>query len=731
MWQFMKTKIIVPSFILLFIALFLSFQYGKRNKSNLNAQSNEQNIIMETVMNIIKLGHYSPRTLNDSISNSAFDKFFETIDYEKKYFSQQDLKDFEKYRFKLDDEVNANSLDFFNKITVLFRNKLKDSEATYKNILSKPFSFNNNDSLNLDFKKIAFPANDKALQSRWYEILKYRTLVKYHDLKEAEDKKVKDSANYVAKSFDTLESEARASVLKIQERANKRLTKLTDNELFSIYLNSITGTMDPHTTYMLPNDRKRFDEMMSGGFIGIGASLQETDEGKIKITHVITGSPAWKVGKLKAEDIIMQVAQGEEVPVDIDGYEINDVIKLIRGKKGTEVRLTVLHSDGTKEVVPIIRDEVVYDEVFAKSSIVEKDGKKIGYIYLPEFYADFDGKSTGRRSGKDVENEVKKLMSENVEGIVLDVRNNGGGSLADVIEMAGIFLGRSPVVQVRTNGNNIAPYSSRQSAPLYTGPLAIMINGRSASASEILAAVLQDCGRAVIVGSNSFGKGTVQNIIPLDQALDKNISQRIVDMFNQTKGNNANYDGIGSLKLTIQKFYRINGGSTQLKGVAPDIYLPDAYDQLDIYSEKKDPAALPWDKINPVNYTKWTNPAPLSLLNNKSEARTRNNETFRLITQTGSRLKKQQDNNTVYLNYNKYLDKLKEGKDINDRIEALEKSMDNKMVVINPKDDLAKVNIDEESKKKNKEWLDNLKSDVYVGETVNIMMDWISNKSFD
>lgn len=728
MWQFMKTKIIVPSFLLLCVAAVLSFQYGKKNKNTATPLTNEQNIIMETVMKVIQLGHYAPRPLNDSISKNAFDKFFETIDYEKKYFTAQDLKQFEPYKFKLDDEVKNNSLEFFNKISVAFRTKLKESESIYKNILAKPFTFDSNDSLNMDYKKVAFEPNQKGLEERWYEILKYRTLIKYHDLKEAEDKKVKDSTNYTAKPFVVLEKEARESVLKIQDRANKRLSKLTDNELFSIYLNSITGTMDPHTTYMLPNDRKRFDEMMSGGFIGIGASLQETDDGKIKINNVITGSPAWKVGKLKAEDIILQVAQGEEMPVDIDGYEINDVIKLIRGKKGTEVRLTVLHSDGTKEIVPIIRDEVVYEEVFAKSSIVEKDGKKIGYIYLPEFYADFDGKSTGRRSGKDVELEVKKLMEEGVDGIVLDVRNNGGGSLADVIDMAGIFLGRYPIVQVRTSGNNIMPYRSRQSEPIYTGPLAIMINGRSASASEILAAVLQDAGRAVVVGSNSFGKGTVQNIIPLDQALDKGIAQRIVDMFNRTKGDNANYDGIGSLKLTIQKFYRINGGSTQLKGVAPDIYLPDAYDQLDIYSEKKDPAALPWDKINAEPYTKWINPVPLTYLNMKSAARVRNNETFRLITQTGSRLKKQQDNNVVYLNYNKYLDKLKEGKDINDRIEALEKSLDNKMVVTNPNTDLEKVNIDESSKKKNQEWLDDLKTDVYLGETTNIMLDWLAEQ---
>lgn len=727
MLKFMKNKILIPGIIASIIILIFSFQYGGGKKDSLQ-DMNEQNVIMKTVMEIISLGHYAPRPLNDSISANAYDKFIETIDYEKKYFTEKDLKQFSGYRYKLDDEVKDNSLEFFNKFVPVLRKKLEASEAVYTQILEKPFNFDENDSLNLDYKETQFPLNEKQQEERWNRLMKYRVLVKYHDLKEAEDEKVKDSAGYVAKDFKTLEAEARSSVLKIQKRSNKRLKKLSDNELFSIYMNSITGTMDPHTTYFLPSDKKRFDEMMSGGFIGIGAALQETDEGKIKVTSIITGSPAWKNGKLKEDDIITQVAQGKEMPVDIDGYEINEVIKLIRGKKGTEVRLTVQHSDGTKEVVSIIRDEVVYEETFAKSAIMEKEGKRIGYIYLPEFYADFGNSSTGRRSGKDVDKEVKKLMAEKVDGIVLDLRNNGGGSLADVIEMAGIFLGKSPVVQVRTSGNRITSHESHQDEPVYTGPLAIMINGRSASASEILAAVLQDCGRAVIVGSNSFGKGTVQSIYPLDKMVDNSVSKKILDMFNASKGDNADYDGIGSIKLTIQKFYRINGGSTQLKGVAPDIYLPDAYDQVDIYSEKKDPAALPWDKISPVSYKKWIEPIEFNYLKMKSEARVRNNETFRLIEQTGNRLKRQQEDNVVFLNYKKYLDKLREGKDINDRIEALEKDAENNLTVTNILADKIDIKENKEKTEKNQEWLDALKKDVYVGETTNIMVDWLSSK---
>lgn len=724
MLQFMKNKILIPGVILCIVALFLSFKDSSNRKTTVAA--NEQNIIMQTVMDILQQGHYSPRPLTDSLSMKTFDDFFETLDYEKKFFLASDLNELGHYRTEIDQEVNNNSLQFFNEVVTTFRKRIEEAKPIYTKYYSTPFTFTANDSIDFKYKNLKFPTTEAERDKRWEQTIKYRVLAKYTDLKEANDQKVKDSANYKSKDFTKLEKEARESMQKVNDRAIKRLSKLTDNELFGIYLNSVLGVMDPHTTYMLPQDKKRFDEMMSGGFIGIGAALQATDEGKVKITSIITGSPSWKNGKMKAEDIIIQVAQGAETPVDIDGYEIDDVIKLIRGKQGTEVRLTIQHSDGSREVVSLIRDQVVYEETFAKSAIIEEDGKKIGYIYLPEFYADFSGSSTGRRSGKDVTIEVEKLMAENVDGIVLDLRNNGGGSLADVVEMSGIFLGQSPVVQVRSSGNTINTLSSKQTAPIYTGPLAVMINGRSASASEILAAVLQDAGRATIIGSNSFGKGTVQTLVALDQFVDRGVTNKIKEAFNTSKGGNAEFDGIGSLKLTIQKFYRINGGSTQIKGVAPDIYLPDPYDQLDIYSEKKDESALPWDKVSAVNYTKWKDPLNNNQLKMKSEARVRNNESFKLIEQTAARLKKQQENNIVYLNYDKFVEKSAESKATNKKLEELEKQDKNKIGITNPKSDLPKTNLDEDTKKKNKEWLEALSKDIYLIETADIMLDAIN-----
>lgn len=722
MLRFMKYKIIIPTIIIGILAAFFSFNYDTTKSTN---AEDEQKMILQTVMNIIARGHYAPKPIDDSFSTKAFHTFFENLDYDKKFFLKSDIDNLKKYQKQLDDELKNNSIDFFNKVNELFKQRVDESESFYKTALAKPYTFDTKDSINLDGKKLDYCKNNTDLAVRWDKAMKYRVLLKFTDLKENEDKKVKDSVNYTAKTDIVLEKEARDAILKVQERYFKRLKKLTDTERFALYVNSLTGAMDPHTDYMLPQDKKRFDEMMSGGFIGIGAGLQQTDEGNIKITSLVTGSPAWKTGKLKVEDVIKKVGQGEQVPVEIEGMEIDEVIKLIRGKKGTEVKLTVKHQDGSSEVISIVRDQVASEETFAKSAVIEKDGKKIGYIYLPEFYADFSGRNTGRRSGSDVLIEVEKLKSESVEGIILDLRNNGGGSLTDVVEMSGIFLGSGPVVQVRSNGDNISQLKSKSMDALYDGPLAIMINVGSASASEILAAVMQDYKRAVIVGTTSFGKGTVQNIVPLDQFVDARVGKQILEAFNRTKQGESDFDGIGSLKLTINKFYRVNGGSTQLKGVTPDIVLPDAYELIENIGERKDPSALPWDKIAAARYPLWTNQPNFDLLRRKSEARVKSDETFKLIRKTGERLKNQQDNYIVPLNQIDYAKYLEVAKSINKELEEIEKNQPHNITILNPSIDLAKINVDSSSISKNADWLKSLKKDVFVFETSNIIVDMI------
>ena len=718
----MKNKILIPALILGVLAVFFSFRYlGSDDKVSVEGQND---IILQTVMGIIEQGHYSPRTLDDSFSLKVFEKTIENLDYDKKFFLKSDMDELSQYKFSIDDQIKENSLTFFNKVNSIFVKRVDAASKFYTGLLQKPFSFDTNDSIQMDGKDLAFLNNEKELRERWEKQLKYRVLAKYNDLREAEEKKAKDSAGYKAKDFATLEKEARESTAKVQERYFKRLIKFNDNDRFALFMNSITGSEDPHTDFMQPTDKKKFDEMMSGSFIGIGATLQQQEDGRVKVTSIVTGSPSWKQGKLKSEDLIEKVAQGEQPPVEVEGYDLDDVVKMIRGKAGTEVRLSVKHTDGTSEVIPIVRGKVELEDVFAKSAIIEDEGHKIGYIYLPEFYVNFNDAS-GRRCSKDVEEEVRKLMAENVDGIILDLRNNGGGSLSDVVDMAGIFTGSGPVVQVRASGNQSITLSSKQVAPLYTGPLAILVNGNSASASEIMAAAIQDYKRGVVIGANTFGKGTVQKIVPLDQFVTSSARQKIMDaLLASSKDGQADYDGIGSLKLTIQKFYRINGGSTQLKGVTPDVVLPDAYELIEETGERRDKSALPWDKISQVPFEPFFAPSSFAELAALSKKRVAANQNFKLIQQTAERIKRQQDNNIMPLNEAKYVAKLKEAEEISKKLDALD-SMNTGLNVYNLQADLSRVNIDTTAKTKNESWLKALKKDAYIAEASNVLGDWI------
>lgn len=716
----MKNKILIPSVIISALLAFFSFRF-----INTYAQPQGQNaIIQQTIMGLMQEGHYAPREINDSFSKLVFDKTIEGFDYDKKFLLQSDYDQLKKRQFSIDDEIKNNQTGFFNELNGIFVKRIDEADKFYKSILDKPFTFNTQDSIQLDGEKLNFAKNESELKARWTQMLKYRTLAKYAELKKAETDKVKDSAGYKAKTDVTLEAEARETVSKIQERYFKRLKKLNENDRFALYMNSVTSAEDPHSDFFPPEDRKRFDEAMSGNFIGIGAQLQVEEDGKTKVQAIITGSPSWKQGQLKKGDIIEKVEGEEKPPVDIDGYDIEDVVKLIRGKKGTTVKLHVQHEDGSKQIIPIVRDQVDLEDTYAKSAIIENAGKRIGYIYLPEFYTNFTGNPNGHTSGEDVKKEVVKLMSEDVDGIVLDLRNNGGGSLGDVVDMAGIFIGTGPVVQVRAKGNRVMTLKSKEDKPIYTGPLAIMVNGGSASASEILAAAMQDYGRAVIIGSNTFGKGTVQKLVPLDPYVTPEARKSIIDAWMKAKDGDARFEGIGSLKLTIQKFYRINGGSTQIKGVTPDILLPDVYDQFDEIGESKNKAAMKWDKIKASEYPTFNSIPELNVLARNSQTRVNATPTFNMVEETSARLKKQRDHNWMPLSYAAYQAKQKEAELISKKVEQID-SAKTKLVVVNPKADVSRVNIDESSKEKNTKWLDALKKDAYLNETANVLNEWI------
>lgn len=702
----MKTKILIPLCIIGALAAFFSFRYIKGD-GNAN---NRKELVLKAVLKTIEEGHFAPRPIDDTLSDRAYHKVLENLDYEKKFFSAKDIAELKPYQFSIDDQIKEGSTEFFDKLNGLFTARINDAESYYKEILKTPFTFTSNDSVQMNGEKVEYAADAPALKARWHQYLKYRTLAKYVELKDDQNKKKKDSANAKLKTDAELEAEARASVLKSQDLYFRRLRKIDENQRFSIFVNSITNSEDPHTDYLPPKDKERFDVSMSGSFAGIGAQLKDED-GKIKIAGIITGSPSWKQGELKAGDEIMKVAQGGNEPEDIQGMDLDDVVSKIRGPKGTEVRLTVKKVDGSTKVISIIRAIVPIEETFARSAVINSKNGPVGYIYLPEFYADFNNPN-GRRCADDVAIEVQKLKNAGVTGIILDLRNNGGGSLSDVVDMAGLFIDQGPIVQVKSSDADPMTLKDNTKGALYDGPLAIMVNQGSASASEIMAAAMQDYKRAVIVGSTTFGKGTVQKILSLDDMLDPITRMRL-----QSEGQGQ----IGALKLTMQKFYRVNGGSTQLKGVTPDIMLPDVYKLINI-GERRDKAALPWDEIPAASYKSSESHFNIGQLAENSRKRVNGNPQFNVVEESARKIKEQEDGHAYPLSELAYRKQLEEVNASAKKNEELEKKA-TLLNVSNLREDMTHINRDSTSVTKNNDWLKLLKKDAYIAETVNIIND--------
>lgn len=716
MLKFMRNKILIPLLILGALAAFFSFKYTGTDITN---PEERRKLVIETMMVALQHEHYSPKDLDDTFSARVYKNVMNLYDQDKMYFIEPDIKTLKSYQFSIDDQIKNNSIDFFDSFDAIIQRRIDNVEKFYPELLEKPFDFSKDERKVDDAASEQHAKDLNELKSRWLVEAKRRVLEKYVDLKDAQDKKKKDSASYAVKTDAELELQARESVKKMFARQFKSMRKINSDKRFTFYVNAITETEDPHSSYLPPREKKSFDEQMSGSFFGIGAQLRENaDNGKISVASVIPGSPSWKQGELKADDEILKVAQGSKTPVDIQGFELDDVVKLIRGDKGTEVRITVKKPDGVIKEIPIIRGVVTLDDVFAKSAVVNTKDGKIGYIRLPEFYSDFNHTSQ-RRCAIDIRDEVIKLKAEGVNGIILDLRYNGGGSLGDVVDMTGIFVGRGPVVQVKSSTQNINVYRSQSyDTAIYTGPLIIMVNEMSASASEILAAALQDYKRAVIVGSPTYGKGTVQKMIGLDQLLNPMLRMQL-----QNDTSLAD-PSIGSLKLTMEKFYRVNGQSTQLKGVTPDIRLPDAYayaDDDDI-GERRSKSALPYDQINPANYRPMNSYTDLSDLAKMSRIRIENNPSFNALKEVNDFRLEKMKNKSYPLGEKQYRSELEQAVSMNKKLEEVQKKI-TPLEMVNIKADLEKINIDSVSINKNKDWLKDISKDAFLAETVNIMND--------
>jgi len=586
-WKVFTTVIIIG-------AVFFAFKTTE--KQNGESPEIRHRKLLSTIGHLLETEHYSPRKIDDDFSKDVFKEYLKALDPEKNIFLQSDIDALRMYETKLDDEIHGEAILFQPATSVIYEKRVIEARKVFETVIQSPFDFSIDDSVLLDVDVKLAPANENERFTYWHQILKYKTLDRFVNLSEEREKN-KTKEKFVVKADSTLEREARASVKKEYLKRFERLEKTFDKEKrFELFLNTITGLMDPHTDYMAPVEKRSFTEQMSGTFYGIGAQLTQDDNG-IKIASIQPGGAAWKSGQLVVNDVIVKVAQGAEEPVDVSGYETTDAVKLIRGNLGTEVRLTIRKPDGSYKVVALKREKIVLDEGFARSAIIQKGADKYGYILLPDFYADFE-REDGARCARDVAKEVEKLKAENVKGIAIDVRYNGGGSLYEVVQMAGLFIDQGPMVQIRNKEGRSQTLSDEVPGSIYNGPLVVMVNEFSASASEIFAGAIQDYKRGIIMGSTStYGKGTVQRNVPFGKPLD--------DLGIQTE--------YGAVKLTFQKFYRVTGSSTQRKGVVPDVILPDEYEFLK-YREKDNESSLPWDEMARAKFQVWPGNAPIAAI---------------------------------------------------------------------------------------------------------------------
>ena len=661
-------------------------------------------LIFKQVAEMLEQVHYSPKPINDEFSKNIFKKYIETIDPDKNIFTASDLKELKKFELTIDDELHGASIQFFHAVEQIYNKRIKELSLVYPVILQQSFDFNTPETILLDADKLDFPKNESSRKDAWRKKLKFMTLERYSDMLDQRESLKKGDSLY--KSDIELEKDARMKVKQIMSRNfDRMINKIKPDERFDMLVNVITNHMDPHTTFFPPIEKRSFDEQMSGRFYGIGASLKN-DEGAIRIAMLVAGLPAWKSQQIDVGDQVLKVGQGEAEPTDLTGFETEEAVKLIRGKKGTEVRLTIKKADGSIKVVSMIRDEVVLDETYAKSAIINEGGRNIGYIFLPEFYADWE-RPNGPKSGQDVAKEIIKLKQQHIDGLVIDLRNNGGGSLYDVVQMVGYFIPEGPIVQVKDRDGNPSVLRDRDRNVLYDGPLTVMVNEFSASASEIFAAAIQDYGRGVVIGSTStFGKGTVQRNIGLE-------SNTLL-----AKDNGE----LGTIKLTLQKFYRINGGSTQLKGVTPNIILPDQYETLK-YREKDNPDALPWDEIPKAFYSIVPSKIDLDLIKQRSAERVELHPTFKAIKESTALMEK--SNEKIFsLQLIKYRDEQKALRDAFKKIDESNKSqklLEVSMIEV----DKEKLSADKDKFERRKQWLGNISKDIYLNETIQIISDML------
>lgn len=668
--------------------------------------------IMVSVRNTLSYLHYSPKPINDAYSQDVYDKYLEDVDASKRYFLQSDIDEFKKHYTKLDDYLNQGNLIFYKLTIDRLYQRVDEIDKMTQDILAKPINLDENDELVLEPKKRVNPANAKEQYNEWKKYIKYNILQEIETLNSKEEaqkkkkdsvvaNKLKDTIKYEPLSIEKKREKATSEVKDLITDSFRRFKKRKKMDWFTVYMNAYTEVFDPHTNYFSPKNKEEFDMQFTGKVIGIGALIQEK-RGYLYLGELTIGAPAWKSKQLAAGDKILKVrSKPNEEPVNVVGMLSDEAVRLIRGEKGTPVTLTVEKKDKSIKEVTMIREEVTIEDTYARSILVNsKNGKKYGFIYLPGFNVEFDKENGGRNASDDVKAELLKLKKENVEGIILDLRNNGGGSLTEVGDIMGLFMNAGPYVQVKDSRGKVQVLSNKTNDPIWTGPLVIMQNELSASASEILAGAMQDYGRAAVIGSpSSFGKGTVQTFVELNRFLNTS-------------------DDFGALKLTIQKFYRISGESTQRKGVESDIKMKDLFSYAEV-GERFDQFALPWDKIAATSYKKLT-ALNIPQLQAEIDKQVANNNNYKLLLESAEWKEALDKEETITLNQAKFNELMKTRKAQIEKFKALDK-FNNGLKFTLHTDEAERIKKDEAFAKKTENWRKNLERDFYLEETVDAL----------
>ncbi len=701
-YERMKKSFLVLMITVIVSAASCSFTTKVKNDPD------KDKLLIDLISYVLGKGHYDAKDMNDDFSKEVFSDYIDALDPLKRYFYKSDIDEFKKYEKLIDDEIRDKRINFFNLTYERLQERMSEARWLHKEILEYPFNFEKDEEINTDYEKISYATNKNEMRERWRLQLKFNALSSYYDKVQEQIDSITENSDYKRKTSGVLEEEARDITRTSLQEYFEFADDLERKDWFSVYINSIVEEFDPHTYYFAPRDKDRFDIAMSGKLEGIGARLQKKND-NVQIIEVISGGPAWRGNEVEVGDLIMKVKQeDEQEPVSIVGMRLDDAVRLIKGPKGTKVSLTIKKVDGTTEIIDIIRDVVELEETYAKSSIVKKDDKKFGIVNLPKFY--FNMKDYNERNAaKDVKQEIVRLKKQNMDGLVIDLRDNGGGSLQTVVDIAGLFIESGPIVQVRTKGESPEVLSDKDRTVLWDGPLVILVNELSASASEILAAAMQDYKRAIIIGSKqTYGKGTVQNVMDLNRWMRSN-----------------DFGDLGALKLTTQKFYRVNGGSTQLEGVKSDVIVPDRYSYIDI-GEKDQENPLPWDKIAAANYTLWNGYIDFEQTINSSKQRMSKNDQLKLIDENAKWVSQKRDINMYSLKYSKYKENIELNKKQAERFEAINDYQTNLTFESLPYEKKLIVE-DSVLAEKRKRWHESLSKDVYVEEAISVLEDLKTN----